>query len=37
VLFFPGFLHHMTELNVSNEDRLVMTVTVSVDIFKKTS
>jgi ectoine hydroxylase-related dioxygenase (phytanoyl-CoA dioxygenase family) len=36
VLFFPGFLHHMTELNFSNEDRLVMTVTVSADIFKKT-
>jgi len=34
VLFFPGFLHHMTEKNLSNEDRLVMTVTVSVDIFK---
>ncbi len=34
VLFFPGFLHHMTEINSSQEDRLVMTVTVSVDIFK---
>ena len=33
VLFFPGFLHHMTEKNASNENRLVMTVTVSVDIF----
>lgn len=34
VLFFPGFLHHMTEKNNSQEDRLVMTVTVSVNIFK---
>jgi ectoine hydroxylase-related dioxygenase (phytanoyl-CoA dioxygenase family) len=34
VLFFPGFLHHMTEKNHSHEDRLVMTVTISVDIFK---
>jgi hypothetical protein len=33
VLFFPGFLHHMTEKNQSQEDRLVMTVTISVDIF----
>lgn len=33
VLFFPGFLHHMTEKNNSLENRLVMTVTVSVDIF----
>lgn len=35
VLFFPGFLHHMTEKNRSNEDRIVMTVTVAVDIFSK--
>lgn len=34
VLFFPGFLHHMTEKNHSHEDRLVMTLTISVDIFK---
>lgn len=33
VLFFPGFLHHKTEINNSKEDRLVMTLTVSVDIF----
>lgn len=35
VLFFPGFLHHMTEKNNSTENRLVMTVTVSVDIFQR--
>lgn len=33
VLFFPGFLHHMTETNTSSQDRLVMTVTISVDMF----
>lgn len=35
VLFFPGFLHHMTEKNNSHEDRLVMTITVSVDVFQR--
>jgi hypothetical protein len=35
VLFFPGFLHHMTEKNNSDIDRLVMTVTVAVDIFQR--
>jgi len=33
VIFFPGFLHHKTEINSSQEDRMVMTLTISVDIF----
>ncbi len=33
VLFFPGFLHHKTEVNLSEENRLVMTLTISVDVF----
>jgi uncharacterized protein (TIGR02466 family) len=33
VIFFPGFLYHKTEINSSQENRLVMTLTISVDIF----
>ena len=33
VVFFPGFLHHKTEINSSQEDRMVMTLTISVDVF----
>ncbi len=33
VVFFPGFLHHKTEANASQENRLVMTLTIAVDVF----
>lgn len=33
VLFFPGFLRHRTEKNLSNEDRLVMTTNICIDFF----
>lgn len=33
VLFFPGFLRHRSEENKSNEDRLVLTTNVCIDLF----
>jgi uncharacterized protein (TIGR02466 family) len=33
VLFFPGFLRHKTEINKSDEDRLVLTTNVCIDFF----
>jgi uncharacterized protein (TIGR02466 family) len=35
VLFFPGFLRHKTQVNKSEEDRLVMTTNIVVDYFHK--
>lgn len=35
VLFFPGFMRHMTEPNNSNADRTVMTINVCIDFFAK--
>ncbi len=33
ILFFPGFMRHRTEVNQSNEDRLVLTTNVCIDYF----
>jgi uncharacterized protein (TIGR02466 family) len=37
VLFFPGFMRHRTEVNESDDDRIVLSANITIDFFGRYS